>query len=111
MELKGIVVDITEPKVVSDKLTKQMLVLEWKNDRGYANKTAFEFKKSGTYDTIAKIAGVKKGQEITVMYNEPTSREYNGTWYTSVEGWGVKGAASGGGQPIAEDVESDSLPF
>jgi len=113
MEVKGKVVAITTPKAVNDKLTIQQVVVEWfkeVKDTSYARKTAFELKKTDKFDSIKALNGVNVGDTVTVKFNEPESREYNGQWYTKCEAWGIfKEGASGGGKGGNE--EEQPLPF
>jgi len=111
LQVKGKVVAITTPKAVNDKLTIQQVVVEWfkeVKDTSYARKTAFELKKTDKFDIIKALNGVNVGDTVTVKFNEPESREYNGQWYTKCEAWGVfkEGASSGKGNDSDQD-----LPF
>ena len=112
LQVKGKVIAITTPKAVNDKLTIQQVVVEWfkeVKDNSYARKTAFELKKTDKYDSMKALNGVKEGDMVTVKFNEPESREYNGQWYTKCEAWGIfKEGASGGSAPSDDD---SSLPF
>ena len=113
LQVKGKVVAITTPKSPNDKLTTQQVVIEWFKDfngTSYSRKTAFELKKTDKFDSIKKLDGVNVGDLVTVKFNEPESREYNGQWYTKCEAWGIfKEGASGGSKGGNE--EEQPLPF
>jgi len=114
MEVKGKVVAITTPKAVNDKLTIQQVVVEWfkeVKDTSYARKTAFELKKTDKFDSIKALNGVNVGDTVTVKFNEPESREYNGQWYTKCEAWGIFKEGASGGSKGGNDDDGSGLPF
>lgn len=45
-------------------------------------------------DKVQDIAGLRKGESITVSINIE-SREYNGRWYTDVRAWRIQRAVQG----------------
>lgn len=108
--MKGTVIFIGQPKVVNDKLTTQQFAIEYEKTTKNGSiklKMAFDQRKTDKYDTIKNLGNITVGDEVEVQYNEPTSREYNGTWYTNVEAWSVKTVGGSGGQ----GDESQDLPF
>ena len=113
LQVKGKVIKITDDKVHSDKLTTKQVVVEWFKeikDKSYSRLTAFDLKKTEKFDSIKKLDGIKEGDMVTVKFNEPESREYNGRYFTSVEPWGIfkEGASNEGG---ASNDDSSGLPF
>lgn len=85
MEIKGVV------KAVLPLQSGTSAKGEWKRQT-----VVVEFK-DGDYTSCVALDNVKKaeefgklniGDECTFKCNTPTSREYNGRWYTSVNCWG-----------------------
>tara|TARA_R100000951_G_scaffold110853_1_gene109186 strand:- start:1578 stop:1928 length:351 start_codon:yes stop_codon:yes gene_type:complete len=66
-------------------------------------------------DKVDQLAKFKQGQEVKVSFNV-SSREYNGRYYTQVDGWKIEGASENK-QPVSEpadlsqDNDNDGLPF
>jgi hypothetical protein len=90
-----------------DTWKRQTLVLECKSGE-YSNDLAIDFFGD---DKIDLITGLKKNQEVTVHLNLK-SREYNGKWYTNVNGWKVEAGEAKAEEPVREAVDaSDDLPF
>lgn len=117
MEIKGKVVAITEAKKVNDTLTTQTFVVEYDksigNDKTRAVKLAFDQRKTEKYDSIKKWDGVRVGDAVTVQFNEPESRDWNGKYFTSVEAWSVKkeGGNSASSSAASSASDDQSLPF
>lgn len=112
MSITGQVIKITDDKVVSDKLTTKQVAVKWQRkvkDTYYETTTAFDLKDNGKYNTIKLLNGIKVGDTVEVQYNEPSSREYNGNFFTSVEAWSIK-KADGNSQGASND-DSDDMPF
>ncbi len=110
--MTGKVIFIGQPKVVSDKLTTQQFAIEYeKQTRSIKLKIAFDQRKTEKYDSIKNLNGISVGDEVEVQYNEPTSREYNGTWYTNVEAWSIKKVSGGAVDATVVNDESQDLPF
>lgn len=85
MDIKGVV------KAVLPLQSGTSAKGEWKRQT-----VVVEFK-DGDYTSCVALDNVKKaeefgklniGDECTFKCNTPTSREYNGRWYTSVNCWG-----------------------
>ena len=100
MDIKGVV------KAVLPLQSGTSAKGEWKRQT-----VVVEFK-DGDYTSCVALDNVKKaddfgklniGDECTFKCNTPTSREYNGRWYTSVNcwGWDVENKA---------EVEQESIP-
>jgi hypothetical protein len=111
--MKGKVIFIGEPKVVNDNLTTQQFAVEYDKQTKNGSiklKLAFDQRKTDKYDSIKNLNGVKVGDEVEIEYNEPTSREYKGTYYTNVEAWSVKTVSSVVEATVVND-DSEQLPF
>jgi len=115
MELTGKVVEITPIKQIKAGFETQQIVVEWRNERGYDQTTAFDLKRTDKFDSIKKIAGIAVGNTVNVAYNPPTSRGHNGNWYTGVEAWKIEkvGGAQPSGNTQSPNNQGDSgdLPF
>ena len=86
--------------------SKQTLVVETTNGE-YSDDIAVDF----FGDKLDLITDLKQGQEVEVSLNLK-SREYNGKWYTNVNGWKIEAGASAEAQPEAKkEVVTDDLPF
>ena len=83
---------------------KQTLVIEEQGK--YTNDVAIDF-----FNKLDLIADLKAGQSVTVSVNLK-SREYNGRWFTNVDGWKVEAGTAEAEEPAeVADVVSDDLPF
>lgn len=115
LQVKGKVIKITDDKVVNEKLTTKQVVVEWFKDikdKSYARTTAFDLKRTEKFDSIKKLNGIQEGDMVTVKFNEPESREYNGRYFTSVEPWGIFREEGGnGGGASNNSGDSSDLPF
>jgi len=73
----------------------------------YPKKIAFDF----MGDRADQVGKLKKGDVVTVSF-DVSSREYNGKYYTNVNGWKIK--HEGKADPLAESagqLPEDDLPF
>ena len=61
---------------------RQTVIVEYQ-DGQYTSKVALDNAKKAE-----EFAKVEVGEEYTFKCNTPTSREYNGRWYTSITCWG-----------------------
>lgn len=95
---------------------RQTVIVEYQ-DGQYTSKVALDNAKKA--DEFAKV---EVGEEYTFKCNTPTSREYNGRWYTSITCWGWdKTATSATVQEeaqiptptpvVAESKTDDEMPF
>jgi len=80
MELKGKIKSIQD--LSNDKIQKKQLVITI--DGKYPNDVAIDFLK----DKVALLDSASIGQMATVKINIQ-SREYQGKWYTNINGWAV----------------------
>jgi hypothetical protein len=99
MDIKGVV------KAVLPLQSGTSAKGEWKRQT-----VVVEFK-DGDYTSCVALDNVKKaeefgklniGDECTFKCNTPTSREYNGRWYTSVNCWGWDVENKAEAQPMPE---------
>lgn len=84
MELRGTIKVIAEPVKVSDKFTKQQLVLTIDEDTKYPQDIAIEF----VNDKLSLVAKQKVGDKVAVGVNL-RGNEYNGKYYNNIVGWKV----------------------
>lgn len=75
---------------------RQTIVVEYV-DGQYSSKVALDNTKKA--DDFAKL---NVGDECTFKCNTPTSREYNGRWYTSITCWGWDVENKAEAQPMPE---------
>jgi len=91
--------------------TKRVFAIETSGD--YPKKVAFELGKKN----IGAVDGFNIGSELKVSF-DPSSREWNGKWYSTNYAWKVEGesAPQKSPQTVTNEgddtgVESDDLPF
>jgi len=84
MELRGTIKVIAEPVKVSDKFTKQQLVLTIDEDTKYPQDIAIEF----VNDKLSLVTKQKVGDKVAVGVNL-RGNEYNGKYYNNIVGWKV----------------------
>lgn len=85
MDIKGkviVVLPMQSGTSVNGEWKRQTIVVEYQ-DGTYTSKVALDNIKKA--DDFAKL---KVGDVCTFKCNTPTSREFNGRWYTSVNCWG-----------------------
>ena len=108
-EIKGKIERVSEIQVISDKFSKQEIVVQ--TDDKYPQSVPIQF----TNANISKLSGVKVGDAVTVQYNV-SGKEYQGRYFVSLDGWQI--AVSGASTPtpvvdssgFGKDEDSD-LPF
>lgn len=105
MELTGKVIVIGQTETFKNDFTKKCIVIETK-DR-YPQKVQFEFFK----DNIGHLHNLMIDDTVTVFFNV-RGREYQGKYYTSLEGWRLVNDTM---KPEKEketlEEQSDDLPF
>jgi hypothetical protein len=84
MELRGTIKVITEPVKVSDKFTKQQIVLTIDEDTKYPQDIAIEF----LNDKLDLVKKQSIGDKVAVGVNL-RGNEYNGKYYNNIVGWKV----------------------
>jgi len=91
--------------------TKRVFAIETSGD--YPKKVAFELGKKN----IGAVDGFNIGSELKVSF-DPSSREWNGKWYSTNYAWKVEGEFDQKKSPQTvtnegddTGVESDDLPF
>jgi hypothetical protein len=110
MEFTGKLILVGDVEEFKNNFTKQNIVVETTDK--YPQKIQVEFIK----DNIDHLHGLILNDEITVHFNLK-GREYNGKYYTSIEGWRVvKKAVKEKPDDIPSDVttftvDNDDLPF
>lgn len=82
MNLQGTIKLINNPQKVSDKLTKQQMVLTIQEDTKYPQNIAIEFLNEKT-DLLKKH---KAGEKVSVDINL-RGNQYNGKYYNNIVGW------------------------
>lgn len=116
MEIKGKVIAVLPLQSgvsANGEWKRQTVVVEYQ-DGQYTSKVALE--NANKADEFGKL---NIGDEGTFKCNLPTSREYNGRWYTSVMcwGWDVNSQQQESSPQETESVtqqaggNSDELPF
>ena len=99
LEIKGkvsAVLPMASGTSANGEWKRQTVVIEFE-DGSYTRKLAIENAKKA--DEFAKL---NVGDEGVFKCNIPTSREFNGRWYTSVTCWSW---AVGGTEPVAVESE------
>jgi len=84
MDLQGTIKHIIDPVKVSDKLTKQQMVLTIDEDTKYPQNIAIEF----LNDKIDILKKFKINEKVSVGINL-RGNEYNGKYYNNIVGWKV----------------------
>jgi len=107
LEITARVKEIRPEEIISDKLTKQIVVIEYK-DNDYTKILALEFLNKN----IEKIRHLKVGSETLFKINL-NCREHNGNFYTSTQCWFVeaKNNTNNNSNKQANELASDDLPF
>jgi len=83
MEVQGTIKVIQDTEAVSDKFQKRLLVIE--TAEKYPQQLPIEF----VQDAVSKLDNLAEGEEVTVHINL-RGREYNGRYYSSIQGWKVE---------------------
>ena len=109
MNLKGTIKLINNPQKVSEKLTKQQMVLTIDEDTKYPQNIAIEFVNDKTQILQKHKAGEKVSVDINLRGNE-----YNGKYYNNLVGWkvaqGINNEVTNSQQNPQREAEVD-LPF
>jgi hypothetical protein len=108
MELKGKVIVIGELETFKNDFIKKNIVIETQ-DR-YPQKIQIEFVK----DNMDHLHNLMVGDLVTVFFNV-RGREYQGKYYTSIEGWRVVNETTKPEEKESKketlEEQSDDLPF
>ena len=83
LQAKGKIVFIGETEVVSDKFKKREIVIDTGGE--YPQQVKFEF----TQDNVDRLSNYKIGETVTIHFNL-RGREYNGKYYTNLQGWKIE---------------------
>lgn len=84
MDLKGTIKLINDPVTVSDKLTKQQMILTIDEDTKYPQNIPVEFLNK----SVDQLQKFQAGQKVSVGVNL-RGNEYNGKHYMNVVGWKI----------------------
>lgn len=108
MEITGNIIAIKELEVFKNDFTKRSIVIE--TIEPYPQKIQIDFIK----DNTDHLHGLVLGQKITVCFNI-RGREYQGKYYTSIEGWRVKRDQKAEEKQQESEIirgkDEDDLPF
>ena len=85
MELHGRVLKVTENEVISEKLTKRLLIVEYAENPQYPETISFE----AINDKCKIIENLQPGATVNVHFNLK-GREYNGKYYNTLSVWKVE---------------------
>jgi hypothetical protein len=102
LRLKGKVFQIGETQIVSDKFKKREIVIDTPGE--YSVKVPFEF----TQDKCEYLDKYKVGEEVTIFFNI-RAREWNGKYYTNLNGWKIESDFAQTKDP--NQIGSGDLPF
>lgn len=106
LEITARVKEIRPEEIISDKLKKQIVVVEYE-DNDYTKILALEFLNKN----IEKIRHLKVGSETLFKINL-NCREYNGNFYTSTQCWFVaNNNTNNNSNRQANEQASDDLQF
>lgn len=105
MEVKGKVkhiLPIQSGNGAKGEWKRQDIVVSF-DDNGFEKNIAITF----FGDKVDRLKGISEGRDVEVSVNV-SSREYNGRWYTQVDGWKIKAddsspahaPTSGGGSDV-----------
>jgi hypothetical protein len=109
VELKGVVKNTLEPVQITDNLKKKEIWLEIDGDGKYPQTVSIEFINDNIDKTV--ISKYSVGDEIEVSTNI-RGNVYNERCYVSLQGWRVRGVASGGGETSDPGPsDGDDVPF
>ncbi len=85
MNIEGTVKLVTAPEQVSEKLTKQLLIVEYAENPQYVETISFE----AINDKCKLIENLQPGQSVNVHFNL-NGREYNGKYFNTLSVWKVE---------------------
>ena len=108
MQVKGTLLKILDRETISEKFSKQTVIVRTKEE--YPQEIPIEF----TNARIDLIKGYKEGTDVDISINL-RGREWKGNnkWFASIEGWKISslvGEVSNGTQNPDREVAED-LPF
>ena len=101
-ELSGNVKVVLEPQTFASGFIKRELVVSVQ-DGQYTQEICVEFVK----DKVALLDSLQPGQPVSISFNIK-GREYNGRYYTNLQGW--KLTTDGQGQHQTNFNSSSSIP-
>jgi len=118
-EATGKIKEIFDTQTFPSGFTKREFVITTK-DENYPQDIKFELVK----DKCSLLDEFRKGSEVTVNF-DIRGNEYKGKYYVNLNCWKLKGGGGGGaddedprdhsqenkGEPSAEDLADDDIPF
>lgn len=105
MTLTGKAINIGETQTFPSGFTKRILVIETAED--YPQEVPIEFVK----DKCGLLDKINVGQDVTVSINI-RGNEYNGKWYSSIQGWKMDFASASSPQAQTQEIDEDQgIPF
>lgn len=84
MQIKGQVKFIGEVEQVTEKFRKRICVITVQNGQ-YQDDIATEF----VQDNVSKLDDIAVNETVEISINLK-SREHNGKWYSSIQGWKIE---------------------
>ena len=103
LKVTGKVVHIGAIETVSDKFKKRIIAVETSGE--YPQTVAVEF----TQDKCELLDKYSVNEEITIYFNL-RGREWNGKYFTNLNGWRIESDAVQGGKD-PNQIGSGDLPF
>ena len=85
MNIQGTVKLVTAPEQVSEKLTKQLLIVEYAENEKYPETISFE----AINDKCRIIENLQPGESVNVHFNLK-GREWNGKYFNTLSVWKVE---------------------
>jgi len=112
MNIKGIVKQVMDTQVISEKFSKRDLILTTDGNTDYPQHLAIQF----TQDKVSLLDGLAPGDEIDISINlrgrEWKSPKGEVRFFNTIEGWRIENIAAGQDVSAVKTGEEDSgLPF
>ena len=110
MSVKGTLLKVLEKETISEKFSKQIIVVRTKEE--YPQEIPIEF----TNQRIDLLKDFKEGDDVEVLYNL-RGREWKGNnkWFGSIEGWKISSllaeVSNSIQNPDREKEVAEDLPF
>jgi len=85
MQITGKILKITDPEAVSEKLTKQLLIVEYAENPQYPETISLE----AINDKCKLLDNLRVGNQVTAHFNLK-GREWNGKYFNTLALWKVE---------------------